>query len=79
VLVNRPELEVYLIQHVNISGFFMGGINLSEFEVLSFLSIGPLPIYRLTVPSRTLLCILESKRLPNQDVGKCYILSYLST
>lgn len=53
-------------------------MKLLEFKVLSFLSIGPLPIYRLLVPSRTLLCMLESKRLPTQDVGKC-ILSCLST
>ena len=79
MLVNRPELEVYLIQHVNISVIVLaGGIKLSEFKVLSFLSIGPLHIYRLLVPSRTLLCTLESNRLPNQDVGKCTLL-YLST
>lgn len=71
---------MYLIQHVNISVIVLaGGIKLSEFKVLSILSIGPLPIYRLLVPSRTLLCTLESNRLPTRDVGKCCILSYLST
>jgi len=74
VLVNRPKLEVYLIQHVNISVIVLaGGIKLSEFKVLSFLSIRPLSIYRLLVPSRTLLCSLESNRLPTKRCREMYI------
>lgn len=48
---------------------------LSEFSVLSFLSTGPFLIYRLLVPGRTLLYVLEEKRLPTRDAGEGCILS----